>query len=230
MTARYIVSGICFTSDRPLPELSSSGFSDLDISVVFTDILGTTNLIQGPDGVSGSFDEHAGALALLDQGDDSANAWLLRQVAPIVSSVSDRLVLHASAAHVQQGVVAFIGESGAGKSTLAQALPDPAADDLLPIRFRNTALVPVGDSLTPLVVVHFLERSGQDLHRELLSKPTALELEIANGFGEHGDPDTWAFQFDAYHHLTKAVPHYRLTIPDDLAALSTVVEFIEGRS
>ena len=98
MTARYIVSGICFTSDRSLPELSKSGFSDLDLDVVFTDIPTATHLIQGSDGVSGSFDEHTGKLALLDQGDDTANAWLLRQIAPIVSSVSERLVLHASAA------------------------------------------------------------------------------------------------------------------------------------
>jgi hypothetical protein len=229
MTVRYIVSGICFTSDRPLPELSSNGFSDLDINVVFTDIPAATDLIQGPDGTSGSFDEHTSTLALLDHGDESANAWLLRQIAPIVSSLSERLVLHASAALLQEGVVAFIGESGAGKSTLARAFPDPTADDLLPIRFRDTPQVPIGDSLAPLVAVHFLERSGQDLHRELLSQPTALELEIANGFGEHGDPDTWAFQFDAYHRLTKAVPHYRLTIPDDLATLPAVVKFIEGR-
>jgi hypothetical protein len=230
MTACYIVSGICFTGDRLLPELPSTGFSDLDINVVFTDIPATTNLIQGPDDSEGSFDKHTGTLALLDQGDDSANAWLLRQIAPIVSSVGERLVLHASAALLQQGVVAFIGESGAGKSTLAQAFSEPTADDLVPVRFRDTALVPVGDSLAPLVAVYFLERSGQELHRDPLAQATALELEITNGFGEHGDPDTWAFQFDAYHQLTQAVPHYRFTIPDDLAALSTVVEFIEGSS
>jgi hypothetical protein len=228
MTASYIVSGIRFTSDRSLLELSNSGFSDLDITVVFTDIAVTTSLIQGPDGMSGSFDEITGTLTLLDQADDSANAWLLRQIAPIVSSVSERLVLHASAALLPQGVVAFIGESGAGKSTLGQAFPVPAADDLLPVRFTDTALAPVGDILAPLVAFYFLERSGQELHREPLPQATALELEIANGFGEHGETGTWAFQFDAYHRLTETVPHYQLTIPDDISALPSVVEFIMG--
>jgi hypothetical protein len=228
MTECYVVGGLRFTSDRPLPELSPDGFSDLDVKVVFTDIPVATNLIQGPDGTSGSFDAKARMLILRDQGDDTANAWLVRQIAPIVSAVTQRLVLHASAALFPQGVAAFIGESGAGKSTVAQAFPLPVADDLVAVRYEDSVLAPAGDTLAPLAAVYFLERATDTLDRELLPHAAALELEIANGFGEHGDPDTWAFQFDAYHRVTEAVPHYRLTIPDDLSRLPFVVEFIES--
>jgi hypothetical protein len=228
MTPSYTIGGVRFLCERVLPDLDEDGFSDLDIDVAFLDIPPSTHLLTGPDVTTGSFDQEAGRLSLLDQADARANSWLLRQIAPIVSSVSNRLVLHASGALLPQGVVAFIGESGAGKSTLAKAFPAPVADDLVAVRFNDSALVPVGDALTPLVAVYFLERREDRLATELLPAAEALELEIANGFGEHGDPDTWGFQFDAYHRLTATVPHHRLTIPDDPAALPSVVEFIES--
>jgi hypothetical protein len=229
MTRSYTIGGVRFLCDRVLPDLNEDGFSDLDINVAISDIRPVTHMLAGPDGTTGSFDQQERTLSLLDQGDAGANSWLLRQIAPIVSSVSSRLVLHTSAALLRQGVVAFVGESGAGKSTLAQAFPVPVADDLVAVRFDDSVLVPVGDTLTPLVAVYFLERREDRLATELLPAAEALELEIANGFGEHGDPDTWAFQFDAYHRLTETVPHHRLTIPDDLAALPSVVEFVESR-
>jgi hypothetical protein len=228
MTRQYIVGGLRFTTEQALPELSEDGFSDLDIDVTFTNMPLTANLLCGPDGVSGSFDAEAETLLLQDQGDGATNAWLLRQMAPIVSSVSQRLVLHASAVVLAQGVVAFVGESGVGKSTLAEAFARPAADDLVPVRFKDAVLAPAGDTLHPLVAICFLDRADQSLSLERLSTTAALELEIVNGFGEHENPNAWVFQFDAYHRLAEDAPHYRLTIPNDLTAVPSVVRFIEA--
>jgi hypothetical protein len=226
MTRQYVAGGLRFTTDRTLPGLPVVGFSDLDIDVTFTSMQTTTNHLRGPDGIFGSFDEETGTLLLHDQGEDSENAWLLRQMAPIVSSVSQRLVIHASAVSLGGGIVAFVGESGAGKSTLAKAFLRPVADDLVPVRFNGTVAAPEDDALVPLAGICFLERSRNEMSAERLPRAAALELEIENGFGEHHNPNAWAFQFDAYHRLAEGVAHYRLTIPDDLAALPSVVEFI----
>jgi hypothetical protein len=227
MTRQYVVGGLRFTTNRVLSDLDGEGFSDLDVHLTFTHMPTTKDQLLGPVGTSGSFDEKARTLLLPDQRDDSANAWQLRQMAPIVSSVSQRLVLHASAVALGRGVVAFIGESGVGKSTLAQAFPRPVADDLVPVRFEDTVLAPAGASLAHLEAIYFLDRAGQKLSTEPLQTARALELEIENGFGEHSDPGTWAFQFDAYHRLAESVPHRRLTIPDDRRALPSVVEFVQ---
>jgi hypothetical protein len=189
----------------------------------------TIKPLRGPVGTSGSFDEKTKTLLLQDQGDDTENAWLLRQMAPIVSSVSQRLVLHASGVVLAQGVVAFVGESGVGKSALAKAFPRPVADDLVPVRFNDGVLAPAGDMLSRLAAICFLERSDQILSAEQLATSRALELEIENGFGEHHSPDAWAFQFDAYHRLAEDVPHYQVTIPNDLSALPSVVDFLESQ-
>jgi hypothetical protein len=228
MTQQYIIGGLRFTTDRLLSDLSDNGFSDLDVDLTFTHTPTIANPLHGPDGTFGSFDSAAGSLVLEDQDDDSANAWLLRQMAPVVSSVSERLVLHASAVALAGGVVAFVGESGVGKSTLAKAFPRPVSDDLVPVRYEETLVAPAGDTLTPLVAICFLERAHEKLSVDRLPEATAFELEIENGFGEHGSPDTWAFQFDAYHRLVEDVSHYRLTIPNDLRELPSAVEFIEA--
>jgi len=226
VTSRYVIGGVGFTTTEPLPDLAATGYADLDVDVIFSDRLPDRNTLPGPQGTCGSFDLDGNALVLVDQGDVTANAWLLRQMAPIVSSVAHRLVLHASAVQAPRGVIAFVGGSGAGKSTLAQAFPNPVADDLVPVRFTEVALTPAVDRLEPLAGVYFLERRGDELNTEQLPASAALDMQIINGFGEHSDPDTWAFQFDTYHRLAAAVRHYILTIPDGLSALPQVVEHI----
>ena len=62
----------------------------------------------------------------------------------------------------------------------------------------------------------------RSVHSERLPPITALQQLISNGFGEHGDPELWRFQFDAYHRISKTIPVYDLTIPNDLAALPRV--------
>jgi hypothetical protein len=228
MTRGCIVGGLRFITDRWLPDFPDVGFSDLDIRVTFTDGRPQGQHLRGPGGTSGYYEVDDKMLVLRHQGDDQANAWLLRQMAPIVSSVEHRLVLHASAVLLPRGIVAFIGESGAGKSTLAEAFSTPVADDLLAVRFEATVVADAGETVAPLAEIHFLVRSNAGPRRELLGAQDALQLDIAHGFGEHGDPRTWAFQFTAYHRLTRAVPHYRLTIPDDIAALRDVATFIEA--
>jgi hypothetical protein len=47
---------------------------------------------------------------------------LISEVLPLVFSIGGRLVLHASAIEVDDGVVGFVGDSGKGKSTLAATL------------------------------------------------------------------------------------------------------------
>ena len=72
-----------------------------------------------------------------------------------------------------------------------------------------------------------MSRNGSTLAAEPLDASTALQRHVENGFGEHHESDTWAFQFDAYHRLVEEVEHFRLTIPNDLTALPSVVDFVE---
>jgi ATPase subunit of ABC transporter with duplicated ATPase domains len=148
-------------------------------------------------------------------------------MAPIFSAVLGRLVLHASAAEIRGAVVGFIGESGAGKSTLARSLADGGhalvGDDLLPVRFAPLASSPVEHRLSPLRALFVLDRTDTNaVHCERREPLEALQGLIENGFGEHGDADAWAFQFDAYHRLAEAVPVFNLTFPDDVDELPRV--------
>jgi hypothetical protein len=159
-------------------------------------------------------------------------------MAPIFSAALGRLVLHAGAVELGDTVVAFVGESAAGKSTLARFLARGGhrfvADDLLPVRFDPEPTTPVDGILIPIGAIAFLRRAVTDSAiAEPLEATDALQYLVRHGFGEHGDRMAWAFQFDAYHRLTKSVPMFSLTIPDDLAALplveTTLNELVDGR-
>lgn len=230
MTSRYVVGGLTFSADRALPRLPESGFADLEIVAEFTSGIRSGANLFGPDGTSATFDERHHHVLFQDQGAPERNAWLLRQMTPAISATTGRLVLHASAVARDDAVVAFVGESGVGKTTLASYLStDPTshvADDLLPVRYLGEPRSPVLETLRPLRAVCFLERDGDRLDLSQLPRSSSLEMQIRNGFGEHGNSETWAFQFDAYHRLSASVPHYRLVIPDNLGALDSVAAAI----
>lgn len=232
MIHRYVIGGVAFNSDRVLPDLSRDGFSDLDVTVQYADDVPTALPLSGPGGTSGSFDPASCQLTIQDLDDGVQNAWLLRQLSPTVSSVTERLVLHASAIATPSTVVAFVGESGAGKTTLARFLDQAptacVADDLVPVRFLARPSSPIAGTLHPLAAVCFLERNGGVLELSRVPQATALELQIHHGFGEHGTQDAWTFQFDAYHRLVTSVPHYRLVIPDDVGALERVADLVRS--
>ena len=190
MTNRYVIGGVAFDSDRGLPGLPLDGFSDLDVTVRYAGEVPGSMPLAGPGGTSGSFDPASGQLTIQDLDDGVQNAWLLRQLSPAVSSVTERLVLHASAIATPSTVVAFVGESGAGKTTLARFLDQGStarvADDLVPVRFLQRPSSPIADTLHPLAAVCFLERSGRILGLSRVPQATALKLQIRHGFGEHG--------------------------------------------
>jgi len=245
MTNRYIVGGIAFTADELLEGLDTDGFADAELRVRFVDD-GAMHFadrrdarrLAGPVATSGAIAPTTCECWLPALAKDpNQRGWQLRQMAPIFGAALGRLVLHASATEIRGAVVGFIGESGAGKSTLARSLADGghalAGDDLLPVRFTPTAASPVGHHLSPLRSLFLLNRTGtRDVRSERREPLQALRALIENGFGEHGDPDAWAFQFDAYHRLAEAVPVFTLTIPDDIDALPGVrdalVELVGG--
>jgi hypothetical protein len=148
-------------------------------------------------------------------------------MAPIFSAVLGRLVLHASAVQFAEQVVGFVGRTGAGKSTLSEFLAGRgrpfASDDLLPIRFDPGPQAPVEGVLLPLGALFLLRRTDTTSVTVVgLSEKDALRALVQNGFGEHGDGDVWAMQFDGYHRLATRIPLFDLNTPDDLGALEDV--------
>ncbi len=241
MIRRYTIGGLAFFVDEALPDLESDGFADNGLRVRFIDdsefrALDAPGLrrVNGQMGLSGVIDPASWSCWLPDTHADAIDrSWYLRQMAPIFSAVLGRLVLHAGAVEMDESVIAFVGESGAGKSTLARFLADRGhrhvADDLLPVRFAPDPSTPVEDELLPLGVICFLNRStAGTVTVEPLSAVAAMQGLIRHGFGEHGDPVSWGFQFDAYHHLVEAVPIFDLIVPDDLTALPRVAEALVG--
>ena len=232
---RYVIGGIGFLVDGPLPDLSTDGFADAEIRVQFDDALAggdrgipTGRLLTGPMDLTGAIDPDSGVAWLpATATNPEARSWHLRQMAPIFSTGLGRLVLHAGAAETADGPIALVGESGAGKSTLAHFLHASGhrlvADDLLPVRFTPTAATPVGDRLRRIAAICVMTRTEtRTVQSQRLPVIDALQRLIANGFGEHGDPELWRFQFDAYHRISETIPVFDLTIPDDLDALSRV--------
>lgn len=190
----------------------------------------STRSVTGPGGLEGAVDLEAQMCWLpAKYATPIERSWQLRQMAPIFSAVLGRLILHASAVANHDGVIAFIAESGAGKSTLIRYLAENGrafvTDDLLPIRFEAEPTVPMNDQSLTIRSLCYLKREAT---RQIVAKPLshtkALQRLIANGFGEHGDSDTWAFQFDAYHRLATSVPQFDLTIPNDLESLPRVAQ------
>ncbi len=241
MTRRYTIGGVAFLVDDDLPGLDTTTFADATLRVRFVDQFTIDassehgmRRVTGPMELTGAIDPDARECTLPILSSDPADrAWQLRQMAPIFSAVLGRLVLHAGAVEMDGGVIAFVGESTAGKSTLARFLADRghrfAADDLLPVRFDPEPSVPVDGRLLPLSMVAFLQRSSTDtVIAERLPAVDALQNLVLHGFGEHGDPGSWEFQFDAYHRLAESTPIVDLTIPNDLDALPLVERALAG--
>lgn len=127
--------------------LDSDGYADITITASFIDEVPGRDSpallrVSGPADLTGLIDTATMTCRLPDRySEPTDRAWQLRQMAPVFSSVCERLVLHASVAQTDAGVVGFIGESGAGKSTLARSLSGVgcrvAADDLMAVRFTS---------------------------------------------------------------------------------------------
>ena len=241
MTHRYTIGGIAFVVDENLPGLDTTTFADATLRVRFVDEPSLTESddqgmrrVSGPMELTGTIDPGARECTLPILSSDTADrAWQLRQMAPIFSAALDRLVLHAGAVAMNGRVTALVGASSAGKSTLTRFLADRGhgfvADDLLPVRFAPEPSSPLDTRLLPLAMVVFLQRSATDtVIAERLPTVGALQNLVLHGFGEHGDPASWGFQFDAYHRLAESTPMVDLTIPDDLDALPLVERALTG--
>jgi hypothetical protein len=74
--------------------------------------------------------------------------------------------------------------------------------------------------------VFFASREGDEPRITPLATSEAFDLHLRNGFGEHENPAIWAFQFDAYHTLVEAVPHFTLSVPDDRERLGTAASWL----
>ena len=232
MSAVATIGGVSFTMDVPLLGTDDTGFSDLALEARW---FSGEPPDQPPIGAPMELVfwlDHDTRVVHLPVIDDHVEirGWQLRQVAPAVAACFERLTLHASAVVVDRGVVAFVGGSGVGKSTMAWTLTKAGAkavsDDLLPIRFDDDPYVPTVDAEHPIAAVCFLERSGDMLEASSLSSAEALQRHLVNGFGEHGRPEAWQFQFDAYHRLAVASPHVALTVPDDRSRLPEIADGI----
>jgi len=227
MTTRPIVGGIRFLSNVTIDDADDSGFSDLDVSVEWVpqDRSLEGHPVKAPSGLTVWFHPDQASICLPILHDNTVVwAWQLRQVAPIVAARHGRLTVHASAVASDDRAVAFVGASEVGKSTLAWELvksgAKPIADDLLPVRFGEIPHTSHNGQELPIEGICFLSRTDDKPTLTALSKTEAFEQHLVNGFGEHEDPDVWAYQFDAYHRLARDVAHYALRIPDDRSSVA----------
>lgn len=82
-----------------------------------------------------------------------------RDILPMLVQFDGREVLHAGAAHLPRGVVAFCGDTGAGKSTLACAMGARGhtvwADDALALDGTNAVPIPFSMRLRPPTAARF---------------------------------------------------------------------------
>ena len=224
MTHRYVVAGVRVSSHLALGGLATNGYSDLDLHVDFSaDAPDGSIPIGGAEGTVAHLHRDTTGFTISPTESVTERGWAVRQVVPSVAAVLSRLTLHASGVLIHDTLTAFVGGSGSGKSTLAAALDAhgcPAvADDLAAVRFDPGPMAPAGPTLTPLGTVVFLERHDGAVTVEPLDPTSALHSLIRNGFGEHGSPDAWAFQFDAYLRLVEQVPHVRILVPDNLTRI-----------
>jgi hypothetical protein len=234
----YVVAGVRFTTDREVAGLDTRGFSDQDTAVCFHDNPPDAGAIPLPIPSAGgtAWLDAAGRVHLPRTESPEMRAWLIRQAAPFVAALQGRCVLHASAVSIDRTVVAFVGASGLGKSTLASHLAERrhvprVADDMLPVRFDGGQVtVPVADDRLPLRTVYFLQRGSPEVATEVLSRVTALNYLIRDGFGELHDARSWSRLFDAYHKIATAVPCLRLLTPNDLRHLDATAELVLRRA
>ena len=230
MTAAATIGGVRFLMDTLLIGTSDTGFSDLELEARwFEGNAPDATMLAAPMGLHVwiDADDDIVHLPVLDEQVEM-RGWQLRQVAPTVSAFYDRLTLHASAVAVDGRVLAFVAGSGTGKTTLAWALVKAGAtaisDDLLPIRFDASPVVPTEADRLPIAAMCFLDRRDDTLTGTALDAGVALRRHIENGFGEHGEPRVWGFQFDAYHRLVSEVPHVHLVVPDDRDQVGAAAE------
>lgn len=236
---RYCIAGIEVISNRAT-NLPRDGFTDLQISVVFTD----PDANNSPDYTPPKWREVPGmptpeirlhtegdkAVVLQDGLDQESCAIAIRRLVPFASALQGEVMLHASAVTINNQAVCFIAESGSGKSTLAGALRDIGysfiCDDLLPCRSRDGIfMVPNAYknsvAMLKISMICFLSRDTILTSPELktISMKECLKLLLLNGFGEMKDKAIWKRQFETYGSLATMVKAYRLTIPDDLSLL-----------
>ncbi len=154
----------------------------------------------------------------------------VRRILPYCAALQGRVMLHAAAAAVPDGIHAFIGPSGAGKSTLAHQLVAAGiavvADDLLLCVERQGRLViplprPGRPGVAPLTAVYFLERGAglAEPRCRPLSKREGFAQLLRHGFGELALAEVWALQFRVCRRIAEQARAYRLEMPDDLGRL-----------
>lgn len=241
----YSVAGLRLLTNRRIPELNESGYTDGTVSVFFNDneraMTCASEVLTDPK-CPGQWhrlpDEMGppacvrddGKVALVSESDSSSQdyAVMLRRVVPFASVLQGKIILHASAIRSGETVLAFIGASGAGKSTLINqlnALGFPViSDDLLPCRtwdgkimapFTQKESVKLGRF--PLTRIYFLYRKrGLDQPRCIqITKKQCVQELISNGFGELPVEKAWAVQFFLYHQIAEQALAFRLCLPDD---------------
>jgi hypothetical protein len=252
------VSGLRVATDRPLVEVEPCRGKDADLQVLFRADPGSEVEV----GVLSSADSSGDWFKLMDR--EAALAWirgdgrlvlvsedealvqgvdvLVRKVVPFAAALQGRVMLHASAVLVDDGVHAFIGPSGAGKSTLAETLGERGltvlSDDLLLCLPVESAVVipdfregPHGGSGPSLEAVYFIERNRllKAIRLEELADDECFKRLLQHGFGELGVPKIWATQFELYSIISEQCRAYRLQIPDSLDRLRESAEALARR-
>ena len=242
------VSGLRVATDRPLVDAEPCVDDVVDLQVLCRADPGSEVEV----GVMSSADSSGDWFKLMDEA--SVLAWiradgrlalvaesealvqgfdvLVRRVVPFAAALQDRVLLHASAVLVDDGVHAFIGPRGVGKSTLARHLGQQGlavlSDELLHcLPTASGILIPelrqslAGESPRPLEAVYFLERLPglEGVGLEKLADEECFQRLLEHGFGELGVPKIWAAQFELYSIISEQCRAYRLQIPDSLSRL-----------
>lgn len=244
----YSVAGLRVLTNRRIPELEESVYTDDSVSVLFGAF---EKLNTSTDGVPKDSDLSAlwyrfpskkdtstylredGQVVLVSEIESSLldYAAQVRRVIPFASALQGKVILHASAIRYGKSAIAFIGASGTGKSTLAKHLRafgfTVICDDLLPVRScASQALGPVDAGLSvsndlPLRAAVFLcapNRSNQLLFTPITKKQCLQQL-VRNGFGELPAAKAWAAQFHVYHAIAENALAFRLHLPYGLDTL-----------
>ena len=249
----YAVAGLRVLTNRQIPELEESAYTDGSVRLLFGDCgkvkLNADAVLANSapsghwyclpnEGVTPAYIRSDGKVVLVSECESSSLdcAVQVRRVVPFASTLQGKVILHASAIQYREAVFAFIGASGAGKSTLAKQLNNLGffilSDDLLPCRMRDgRVLVPlvkkgVGQSDSPLAAIYFLSRDKQlsRLRCNPMTQKMCLQQLVSNGFGELPVAAAWKPQFSLYHRLAQQALAFHLQIPDNISKLLEVTE------